>query len=384
MVSKRRPLHPNSSSSSRLNFRPNVADTQKTDSKGSKPLPDPSSVVDILVMMVIHACRKVVFVNTNIKVAIYLGSLFIISLLADVLPFPKTYFSRKDNVFNMYFVKIAWGWTLILTLPFAVLTSYTVCCGKREKVWTHLVRLAVATASWFFWVKFFVFIESIYGVCTAKADIFQTKSMCLAKGYYWQGFDLSGHAFILIYSSLVIIEESRSIIGWEGIRDMIRNEEHIRTTDSFSPSTPLKTLSPKEFDSLKQSYETFTPFIKGLFIALSCLTVLWDFMLLSTMLYFHHMVEKFLSGLIAVTMWFITYRVWYAAPKIPPDLPGEGSFKYKDLKKVNEVPLRKRTSQAKGDLPRFMGMPLTGLRNQENAVESNGQPSTDTDVATSS
>ncbi|XP_075225052.1 acyl-coenzyme A diphosphatase Fitm [Lycorma delicatula] len=382
MVSKRRPLHQNSSS--KLNFRPNVAETQKQEGRGSKPLPEPSTVSDILLMMILHGCRKVVFFDTKIKVAIYLSSLFIVSLLADVLPFPKTYFSRKDNILNVYFVKIAWGWTLLLTLPFVVLTSYTTCCGKREKVVKHLSRLGIATATWFIWVNLFNYIERSYGKCNVKNDIYQSKSACLAKGYFWQGFDLSGHAFLLVYSSLVIIEEARAVIGWEGIRDMIRNEDHARAiNDSSTIGTSLKGLSLKDFESLKQSYEKFTPYVRILFISMSVITVLWDFMLINTMLYFHHMVEKFLSGLIAVSMWFITYQIWYSTPNILPELPGEGMFKYKDTKQSKEVPLKKKPSLLlKGELPKFMGMPLTGLRNQDNVEERNGSFSSDTDVST--
>lgn len=380
MVSKRRPLHPNSSS--RLNFRPNASDTQKPEGRGSKPLPDPSSIADILLMMILHGCRKVVFFDTKIKVAIYLCSLFILSLLADVLPFPRTYFSRKDNIFNVYFVKVAWGWTLILTIPFVVFTSYTTCCGKRERVLKHLIRLGVATATWFCWVNAFNLIESYYGKCNAKGEKFQTKSACLAAGHFWQGFDLSGHVFILVYSCLVIIEEARAIIGWEGIRDMIRNEDFNRTINETNGiGTSLKGLSLKDFESMKESYERFTPLVRILFIAMSLITVLWDVMLLMTILYFHHMVEKFSSGIIAVFMWFITYQVWYPTRGVLPELPGEGMFKYKDVKQSKDLPLKKKSIPQKGDLPRFMGMPLTGLRNQENSEERNNVFSVETDVS---
>uniref|UniRef100_A0A1B6CYR3 FIT family protein n=1 Tax=Clastoptera arizonana TaxID=38151 RepID=A0A1B6CYR3_9HEMI len=363
MATKRKPLY-SSNSSTKLNFRPNVSDSIKWETKGTKPVQEPSSIPKVLLIMILHGCRKIVFVNTNLKVCIYLLSLFIISLLADVLPFPKTYFSHKDNIFNQYFVKMAWGWTLLLSVPFVMLTSTTYCCGNKDRIVKHMIRLAVATISWFLWVKFFSFVEGIIGRCNAKGDLLKTKSTCAEKGYHWQGFDISGHAFILIYSTLVLIEEARAIIGWEGINDMIRNEEYIRSSGNNESSNNLKKLSDKDLKTLKVLYEKNTPYIRFLFIMITFLIIIWDCMLLSTILYFHSMVEKFISGCVAVSIWLLTYRFWFTIPKYFSCMPGEGLFKYGDLRYLKETSSKKTTTNNKGQLPKFMGMPLLGLRNE--------------------
>ncbi|KAJ9596562.1 hypothetical protein L9F63_012395 [Diploptera punctata] len=383
MVTKRRATHQtNQSSQSKLNFRPNT-ETPGWETKGKKPLPEPSSVKQVLLMMVLHVCRKTLFIDTSVKVAIYGASLFVISLLADVLPFPKTYLSRSDNILNQYFVKIGWFWTLFVTVPFLVMTSHTYCCGKRDKIMHHLARLLIATFTWFFWIKLFSYIESVCGHCNVKK--YQTKETCLKGGYFWYGFDLSGHAFILIYSCLILIEEARAINGWEGIRDLIRNEEHARNIGDDSVSNnPLRGLSLEEFYILKESYDKFTPYIRFFFIAMTFLSILWDIMLLSTILYYHKMVEKFVSGAIAILMWFITYRYWYAIPRTLPNLPGEGVFKYKDVKQTKEVPQKRRNttsvSGAKGQLPTFMGMPLYGLKTQEPKEQKDEDLDNETDI----
>lgn len=364
MATKRRPLHQNFQS--KLNFRPNVSENSKWEQKGTKPLPEPSSVPKVILMMILHLCRKIMFFDTRLKVGIYLSSLFVISLLADVLPFPKTYFARKDNVFNVYFVKIAWGWTLIMSVPFVVLTSSTYCCGRRDRILKHLIRLAIATMSWYFWVHLFAYIESTVGRCNVRSEKFQTKSVCLEKGLFWQGFDISGHTFILIYSSLVLIEEARAIIGWDGIEDLLRNEEYTRTSNIKEVSSnPLRNLNSADLEIVKLNYVRFSPYVRALFIGMTGLIILWDVMLVSTMLYFHTMVEKFLSGCIAILMWYVTYKFWYTLPRYLPQMPGEGSFKYKDSRPAREVPLAKKGKLVeKGELPKFMGMPLYGLRSE--------------------
>ncbi|XP_038223284.1 fat storage-inducing transmembrane protein [Zerene cesonia] len=355
----------NNFKNSRMNFK--FQNESNTDYKGTKPTREQSSIFEVLILMIVHVCKKVLFFDTNLKIAVYLGALFLLSLIADVITFPRTYFSRSDNVFNQYFVKIGWFWTLFLTVPYVLLTSYTICCGKRKYIATaHLSRLIIATISWYTWTSIFNVIETKYGRCNSNK--FDNKVACLQNGHFWNGFDISGHCFILIYSSLVMIEEAKAIKGWERIKDYIRDENYSRSQNDKSPSTnPLKNIKSSDMDVLKISYEKFTPYVRALLIAITCLQLLWDVMLVSTILYYHIMVEKFLSGIIAILTWFVTYRAWYTIPKILPNLPGQGMFKYNTEKPVlSNLLNRKRSSLS--NTKHFMGMPIN--KNQDN-IETN-------------
>lgn len=327
------------------------------DAKGTKPIREASSILEILILMIVHICKKILFFDTSLKIAVYLGALFLLSLIADVLTFPKSYFSRSDNIFNQYFVKIGWFWTLFLSVPYVLLTSYTTCCGKRKLILTaHLLRLLIATVFWYTWTTVFNIIEMKYGKCNSR--IFNDKVECLKNGHFWNGFDISGHCFILIYSSLVLIEEARAINGWERIRDYIRDEKYSRSLNDKSPSVnPLRNINTEELNVLKTSYEKFTPYVRAFLIAIAFLQLLWDVMLVSTILYYHIMVEKFISGIVAILTWYVTYRVWYTIPSVLPNLPGQGIFKY-NVEKVNTstVPQRKRSVISNGK--HFMGMPI--------------------------
>ncbi|XP_028175993.1 acyl-coenzyme A diphosphatase FITM2 [Ostrinia nubilalis] len=344
----------NSFKGTRMNFK---VQNEPTEGKGTKPIREASSVLEVLTLMIVHICKKILFFDTNLKIALYLGTLFLLSLIADVLTFPKSYFSRSDNVLNQYFVKIGWFWTLFLTVPYVLLTSYTTCCGKRRLILTaHLARLFIATFFWYTWTTLFNYIETNYGRCNMRQ--ISDKSTCLKNGHFWNGFDISGHSFLLIYSSLVLIEEARAINGWEGIKDFIRDEKYSRSIDDRSASVnPLKNINTEELEILKVSYENFTPYVRGFLIAITLFQILWDVMLVSTILYYHIMVEKFISGVIAILTWFVTYRVWYTIPNILPNLPGEGIFKYNKEKQTATTSVhRKRMSSTNGK--HFMGMPI--------------------------
>ena len=105
----------------------------------------------------------------------------------------SVFFFRSDHILNQYFVKLGWGWTLLLTGPFVVMTSITVCCGRRQRVIRQVLRLVVATLFWYCWTNFFLYIETNYGKCYVnKPGAFDTKRKCLEGGFFWHGLDISG------------------------------------------------------------------------------------------------------------------------------------------------------------------------------------------------
>lgn len=329
-----------------------------------KQLPKPSSVPLIFLMVALHLCKKIIFFNTNIRVLAYFTCLFAVSGIADILPFPKIMFlSYTNNFVNQYFVKLGWFWTLFVSIPFVFMTSATYCCGKKEMLFKHLARLSIATIVWFFWVSFFVYFESVYGYCLEKRDL-KTKFLCVNAGSRWRGFDLSGHVFILIYSNLVLIEEARPILGWEGIQDLIRDEDHARS-NKLSTFGPLRNLNTNDFSTLQAQYARFLPYIRVYFILITLLSITWDFMLFSTILYFHSMPEKLMSGFIAIGMWFMTYRLWYKRENLLPLAPGDGSFQYFV---ENEKPALKKQLSRKNSIPKFMGMPLTQAKSSDSSL----------------
>ena len=75
--------------------------------KGTKPLPEQASVKYVLTLIVVHVCRKVLFIPTEVKVMLYSMGLFFGSLICDFLPLPNVYMGQRDNVFNLYYVKVS-------------------------------------------------------------------------------------------------------------------------------------------------------------------------------------------------------------------------------------------------------------------------------------
>jgi len=89
----------------------------------------------------------------------------------------------------------------------------------------------------------------------------------------------------------------------------------------------------EDLDRIHLAYSWSLPYVRILLVALTLLTLLWELMLLATVLYFHNMPQKLTGAAFAAIGWFLAYRVWYL-PSVTkftvwsPGLPGRGIIRY--------------------------------------------------------
>nr|XP_019959808.1 PREDICTED: fat storage-inducing transmembrane protein 2 [Paralichthys olivaceus] len=213
------------------------------------------------------------------------------SVLKELELVPETYFSSRRNLLNLYFVKVSWGWTLLLLTPF-ILLSNSSFSRSASFLGRRLLSLAVATSVWYICTETFFYIEDVTGSCfeTAAMEVinseFTAKAACRRAGFHWWGYDISGHSFILSYSTLFIVEE-------------------------MAPMASVKTagLSP-----------LLRLVLNLLYVALNLIVTLWVWMFACTSVYFHDVVQKWLGTTFGLLGWYLTYRVWYLKP-LSPGLP---------------------------------------------------------------
>ncbi|XP_066186723.1 acyl-coenzyme A diphosphatase FITM2 [Sylvia atricapilla] len=221
------------------------------------------------------------------------------SALKDSDMVPDTPLQNKRNPLNVYFVKLAWAWTLWLLLPFMALTTYELSRskflhGRTRSVLLVLRRLSallVGTAVWYVCTELFIYVENLTGECSLQPKpgqpprIYTSKRECHQDSGVWNGFDISGHCFLLSYCAMMILEE---VAVLEAL--------------AIDHSSKLRVV------------------INVLFVSLCLLTVIWVFMFLCTALYFHDFSQKLLGVLTGLSAWYGTYRFWYLKP-FSPGLP---------------------------------------------------------------
>ena len=279
--------------------------------------------------LVMCICRKIILVDLELKLHIYLMSILILSLIADILPVPQPAFATKAGLLNVIFARFGWGWTFLTVGSFLFITSYTYCCGRKELVQRHLCRLAVGTAWWYLCTNFFDDIYQETGMCTQSG--FMTRKACRANGGTWNGFDISGHVFLMLYNLLFIGEEVKVIADWERIQDFIQEEEF----------QGLDRLKPDDLVNLKRAFHDYKPYVLISTVCVTALSLIWEVTILITVLYFHNMPEKVIGAGFAAAGWFLTYHVWYRQDQVwSPGMPGEGLVKYSTTSVHNKLTLK--------------------------------------------
>ncbi|KRY56362.1 FIT family protein [Trichinella britovi] len=296
----------------------NSSGINESSTPARRTLPPPESLGSIFTSMMLHLFRNYMLFPAEKRAIIYVVFVMLASIIADLRPLSRWhYFVRKDNIFNLYFVKWGWAWVFTFLGTFIVLTSYVYTIGNLRHVLTHFFRMIISTFIWWFCVTIFVHVEKRTGFCTKKS--YAEKQLCIMNGGRWLSFDVSGHCFLLIYCCLLMAEELRVFKYWDHIKYALDSNNR--------DSVELAHLNDAEVEFCKIEYGRCTSWIRLFFVCTTMLNFLWEVMLIVTVLYFHSLAQKFAGTVIAVCCWYFTYRVWYRSEG-SPGLPGVGKLPF--------------------------------------------------------
>jgi len=271
-------------------------------------LNQPTNGSDVVVGVLVQIARKYLFIRPVTKVLFYLGLVSVLSVVSSYLEPSEHYLVQKHNILNAYGTKLGWFWTLLVLTPFVALTSF-LHHKSVQLTARHLLRLAIATLFWYMCTTTFIAFEKMTGKCLGVKGIYQRRE-CFDNGGKWvPGFDISGHAFILIYSMLVMDEEVSSFRNWPSSPKTAASPKKGTTTQKGT------TTSKSEFDEHQRNTRT----IQWLFLVVLAVHLVWDLQLVITCLYYHTISHKVIGALFAVLSWFVTYKCWY--PRYFPRLP---------------------------------------------------------------
>ena len=295
-----------------------ICNNAKDYQKGKKKLPRPFHTGHFVSILILKFCQAILFVDTNIKIGIYVVGVMLLSVICELFILPKSYLSANQNIVNQYFVKKGWGWTLLIVGIYVTLSSCVYCCGHWAMVRRHVSRLVVATSQWYICVNVFTSIEHTVGVCNDRQYAY--KDDCDLHGKTWSGFDISGHVFLLIHCLLVMSEEVKVFKEWRSVGYMLDDNNLVNK----------RNITGKEIDVSKYLYNYLTPYIKIVFAIMALFTLLWEFMLVVSVVYrFHTLPQKVIALLVAVFCWFLSYRVLYTTGiKWLPCAPGKSKLNF--------------------------------------------------------
>ncbi|KAF2860756.1 hypothetical protein K470DRAFT_257542 [Piedraia hortae CBS 480.64] len=243
---------------------------------------------------------------------------------------PPSYFAKKSNIFNVYFVKVGWFWTtlafvLLLALNSRMGPSLSPVITRRRR--QALLRYTCITLVWTFvtqwcfgppivdrsfrWTggRCFDALEEgddaggVKGlVKEGKFETAFTHAACKALGGQWRGgHDISGHVFMLILGSAMLwMELLPLVLKADGLREArrVRKQGLVRSATTDLHSDRNTADGDKGRDASQDRAGLKPPLIVA---GLS-----W-WMLLMTAAYFHTWFEKVTGLLVAFVALYAVY-----------------------------------------------------------------------------
>lgn len=221
-------------------------------------------------------------------------TIFVGSILRENEMVPDSFFSNKQNPLNQHFVKWSWGWTLCIMTPFLLALSWARHPGKLMPPVRCILRLGVLTAMWYFWVEIVMnTVQERTGKCSIESH--GDSRACRRGGGRWDGFDISGHSFMLVFIILTTQEELAPF--W-----------HLYETSGVRFTFPS---SKGEMRTVPVLSFLLQILLHLLAIIVSLMQSLSFVMVMATSLYFHDISHKLIGTALAIVSWYLTYRTWF-------------------------------------------------------------------------
>lgn len=254
--------------------------------------------------------------------------------------FAPSYFARKRNIFNLYFVKIGWFWStaalalFLMTHPSLGPPLRPLPTPRRLRA---LLRYAAVTAVWVFVTQWcfgaplidrgFLITGGTCRVVLEAADApaaaarqaldvsrsreLVTAAACrLAGGRWLGGHDVSGHVFLLILGSALLWFEVLPVLTRAG---GLRDGRRIMLGDGKVASVAVEKLGEREGEGNGGESGQVTK--AGVKVALGVVGLMW-WMLLMTAAFFHTWVEKFTGLLVAFSALWVVYFLPRGVPAL--------------------------------------------------------------------
>lgn len=250
-----------------------------------------------------------------------------------------SYFARKSNVFNVYFVKRGWAW---VSLAFFVFVYTHPAVRTAQQKTRALVRWGLVTTWWVLvtqWCFGPALIDRSFLYTGGKCDLAEAKLdegadvsgkdiftavACRAAGGSWRGgHDISGHVFLLVLGSYFLLQEvgwvylnhwrrgsAGSVIGLRDERSIIMHDGAVKSASvegerDHSAGEEERARPRNPWDALAIGGK-----VAGAVFVMS----LW--MILMTAIFFHTWIEKLTGLLVASAGLYLIYIL----PRVVPPL----------------------------------------------------------------
>ncbi|GFF30680.1 FIT family protein CG10671 [Aspergillus lentulus] len=250
-------------------------------------------------------------------------------------PNPVNYFARKDNIFNLYFVKVGWLWTTLAFLSLLVSQpAYTAPSAHQpRRLAQAALRYSLATLVWYLTTQWFFgppIVDRSFvitggkcervvaetsgnpavavaqaGSVSAGLEKMFTAAACKAAGGSWTGgHDVSGHVFMLVLATSMLVFEA---VG--AMRAVSVGAEADKKVDGeVDGQSEVEKVQAQSEEEQGGWMRTWSLRLIGAVVGLG-----W-WMLFMTSIWFHTWLEKWSGLLIALGTVYVVYVLPLSVP----------------------------------------------------------------------
>ena len=225
----------------------------------------------------------------------YAGTIALFSVLGERFA-SQDWQPDKRHLLNVYFVKVGWAWTSLPLVFFIPLSTDLLgqrlgwqSSRTRALMVSSWRKLLYASLYWFLITQWFfgpslldrLFHAWPWAECEDGAST--SFHACKAAGFRWISFDISGHCFLMVHSSLLIWEE-------------------------LVPFRQLLMANTQQLWSGQVSVLSRTGAFMAVSFVLVSILFLWYYMLILTSIFFHSASEKVLGTALGFLFWYLWHR----------------------------------------------------------------------------
>ncbi|KAF7164644.1 hypothetical protein CNMCM6106_001096 [Aspergillus hiratsukae] len=255
-------------------------------------------------------------------------------------PNPVNYFARKNNIFNLYFVKVGWLWTTLAFVSLLVSQpAYTAASAHQpRRLAQAALRYSLATLAWYLTTQWFFgppIIDRSFvitggkcarvvaetsgnpaaaiaqeGSVSAGLERLFTAAACKAAGGTWTGgHDVSGHVFMLVLATSMLVFEAvgamRAVfVVEEGKKEKVDGGVAQSEGERVQAQVQGQVQDEEEGDWMR---------IWSLRLVGAVMALGW-WMLFMTSIWFHTWLEKWSGLLIALGTVYVVYILPLSVP----------------------------------------------------------------------
>lgn len=267
-------------------------------------------------LRIFSECSKtVLYSQPKLIAAANCCAILVLSIITDLVP-SLSYTRRNSNEFlDNYIIEPSFNLVTLALLIFVCITL----TEPDIRHYQHLVKpISRILLSWILHVTVRVtilLVPNLLGRCQGYPEFDNQQLECILAGHHWNGFNISGHIFSLLYSILIVLEETFVFRRFEVRLRLFGKMADMEIANTVTPTYTDHLLTDLYATYLRR-YRKVEPCVRIAYTILALWVITAQVNVLIITFNWQKAPPKILGAVLAVALWLVTYGTIF---KVDPD-----------------------------------------------------------------